>query len=269
MKDEALHDRIARLARGDARRTERAPRPERAGCLLPPGREVRTAHGTFYLAERSLEEAVRGEKSSPLRFPEKPWNIADGKSELREVERPLFFDLETTGFASCPLFLAGTVDLVEGTIRQRFARDYAEEKAVVAAAAEEIAGAGTLVSFNGKSYDLPFLRSRAARHRLPFGSPPPHVDLLHHCRRAWRGRFPDFRLQTLEKAVGRADRAGDVPGAEIPELYHDFVRRGRDPRMAAVFKHNLEDVLTLVRLFFLLVEGEKKGGERGGLQGGR
>ncbi|MFH1679797.1 MAG: ribonuclease H-like domain-containing protein [Candidatus Eisenbacteria bacterium] len=261
--DETLHHRLSRLVREGARRPERVPLARPAASALPAGREVRTEHGAFYLVERPLEEALRDGKRAALRRPASPWRIAEGDGDPREVERPVFFDLETTGFTSCPLFLAATIDLRGGIVRQRFARDYAEEKAVVAATAEEIACAEALVSYNGRSYDLPFLRHRAAMHRLPFSSPPAHLDLLHLCRRTWRGRFPDFRLQTIEKALGRADRAGDVPGAEIPALYHEFVRRGHDPRMAAVFRHNLEDVLTLVRLFFLLAEGGKeRRGER-------
>jgi uncharacterized protein YprB with RNaseH-like and TPR domain len=257
--DASMNRRLSELARGRAVRRERVPSARRVLPPLPEGREVRGAHGAYYLVETPLREAARERERGELRIPRPPWRIAGPDGGAHAVDRPLFFDLETTGFSSCPLFLAATIDVREGVARQRFARDYTEEKAVVADTIEEIAAAGTLVSYNGKSYDVPFLRTRAALHRLRFRESPDHVDLLHHCRRAWRGQLADFRLQTVEKAIGRGDRAGDVPGAEIPSLYHDFVRRGFDPRMPIVFRHNLEDALTLVRIFFLLA-GE--GGER-------
>jgi uncharacterized protein YprB with RNaseH-like and TPR domain len=256
MMDEALQHRLSGLVRGETPLSKRSEERTPARALLPPGEEIRTAEGTFYLVERSLDEVAREEERSRIRLPEPPWSLEEKGGEVREIPRPLFLDLETTGFTACPLFLAATIDLERGTVRQRFARDYTEEKAVVAATAEEIAEAGTLVTYNGRSYDFPFLRNRAAYHRLRLVSQPPHLDLLHVCRRVWKGRLSDFRLQTVEKAVGRGDRTGDVPGAEIPALYHDYVRRGGDPRIGAVIRHNLKDVLTLVRIFSLLA-GEK------------
>ena len=56
-----------------------------------------------------------------------------------------------------------------------------------------------LVTFNGKSFDVPFVRERAVAHRL---TPPPHlthVDLLHASRRRWRDRVPNCKLTTLER----------------------------------------------------------------------
>jgi len=146
---------------------------------------------------------------------------------------------------------------------QRFARDYSEEEAVVAATVEEIGGADSLVSYNGKSYDLPFLRNRAARHRVPFHFDGAHADLLHICRRRWKGRFPDFRLQTMERFVVPLSRADDIPSAAIPALYHRFVRFGYDPGMRSVFRHNLRDVITMVRLFAIVTVEEGRGRKNG------
>jgi len=215
--------------------------------------------GAFYLAECATEEALRlhGGADTPESPGAGPFPIREGDA-VAAVERPVFFDLETTGFWSTPLFLSATLSLDPGggVARQRFARNYAEEAAVVEATIEELAGAGAVISFNGKSYDMPFLRNRAAFHRIPFRAPALHLDLLHLCRRAWKGRFPDFRLQTLETLFTGGDRDADIPSGDIPALYHDYVRRGFDPRMPHVFRHNLRDVVTLVRLFLRLVEEE-------------
>ena len=215
-----------------------------------------TPRGAFYLMETPLSDFIAAEGESLPGIPKEPWIIEERGGGKTRIEKPVFFDLETTGFSSSPLFLAGTLTLDGGepVLRQRFARDYAEEEAVIVDTLEEIGAGGSLVSFNGKSYDVPFLRARSACHRIAFSLDIPHVDLLHQARRVWKGRFPDFRLQTLERIFTPRARTGDIPGGDIPDLYHGYVRRGHEPLLRNVFRHNLRDIVTLVRLFFLLTK---------------
>ena len=108
-------------------------------------------------------------------------------------------------------------------------------------------GTATL-TFNGKSYDAPFLRNRALLHGVRLKLPPCHVDLLHAARRCWGGELRDCRLQTLERHLCRQWRSGDVPSDEIPGLYHDFVRHGDPYRLLPVFHHNLLDLVAMAEL---------------------
>jgi len=166
------------------------------------------------------------------------------------LEHALFLDLETCGLASSTVFLAGTMHWngTDFVLRQYFARHYGEEAALLAALGQAIRGFEFLVTFNGKSYDAPFLRGRALVNRVELRLPPRHLDLLHAARRRWRRELPDCRLQTLELHVCRRRRAGDVPGEEVPGLYHDFVRHGDAYRLVPVFHHNLLDVLTMAEI---------------------
>jgi len=111
-----------------------------------------------------------------------------------------------------------------------------------------------LVTFNGKSYDAPFLRDRARVHGVSIALPERHLDLLHAARRRWREILPDCRLQTLELRVCRRRRSGDVPGEEVPGLYHDFVRRGDPYRLIPVFHHNMLDVITMAEILRALCD---------------
>ena len=119
-----------------------------------------------------------------------------------------------------------------------------------------MARAVTLVTFNGKSYDVPFLKDRAACHKVTLPQPGEHHDLLYAARRRWRGVLPDCRLTTIEAHLGGRPRVGDVPGAEIPARYHDAVRRGDPSGLAGVFLHNARDLVTLARLYLSLREDE-------------
>lgn len=139
---------------------------------------------------------------------------------------------------------------------QLLARDYAEEEAIIAAFIGIAAETAPWVSFNGKAFDLPFLRERARHHRLVIPEPRGHRDLLHAARRVYRGVLPNCRLQTLETALFSRYRRRDLPGEEIPAAYHAFVRTGAEDDMVRILRHNRDDLVTLARLHVHLGEDE-------------
>ena len=178
------------------------------------------------------------------------------------VARPqdlMFLDLETTGLGSSPVFLVGTLVCRDGEVvaRQLLARTYAEEMAIVGHFVERSRARPVFVTFNGKSFDVPYLRVRAVATGVPFYEPTHHVDLLHAARRVYRGRLPDCKLQTLERYVCQRDRGDDIPGSEIPAAYHAFVRTGDGRDMARIIDHNLHDLVTMVHLLARLLLGRQ------------
>jgi len=169
-------------------------------------------------------------------------------------EDMVFFDLETTGLSSSPLFLIGTMiwDGAGLVTRQYFARDYSQEPAAVELFLGLTAGRRLLVSFNGKTFDQPFVRTRAAANSISCRFDMAHLDLLHVARRLWRHRLPDCKLQTLESCICGRMRHGDIPGHLIPDAYHDYVRTGNAAHMVAVLQHNLLDLITMADLIVRL-----------------
>ena len=193
---------------------------------------------------------------------------------LAEGARPpfLFFDLETTGLsggAGTYAFLVGCAWFEgDGTfvIRQHLLTTYAGEPDMLRAVAGDFARAGALVSFNGKSFDAPLLEMRYLFHRLAWaGGALPHVDVLHPARRFWGpGRAEGERrflaadvaaaapsacsLVALERRILGARRVGDIPGAEIPARYFQFVRSGDGGPLEQVLEHNRLDLLSLAGL---------------------
>lgn len=170
--------------------------------------------------------------------------------EAIDPDDVVFVDLETCGLGSAPLFLIGTMVYAgDGlAVRQYFARNYAEERAVLSMFLDDAADRSLLVSFNGKSFDWPFVRMRAAATGVPLAIDPPHFDLLHESRRVWRSRLPDCKLQTLERHVCRRRRDGDIPGHAIPDAYHAYVRTADARQMVEVLRHNRLDLITLADL---------------------
>jgi len=186
----------------------------------------------------------------------------DVHEDLRELladpSGALFIDTETTGLAGSVVFLLGAMRVTPDDIRlvQVFARDYAEEFELAQSWRAMLEDATRLVSFNGKSFDVPVLRDRLGYHSIKEPSLPPHLDLLHHARRCWGDRLPDCRLQTLERELCGRKRAGDIPGDEIPGVYHHFVRTGEAGDILTVFRHNALDIMTLADVALALAAPE-------------
>jgi uncharacterized protein YprB with RNaseH-like and TPR domain len=163
----------------------------------------------------------------------------------------LFVDLETTGIAGGAgtyAFLVGCAWFDGGRfrIRQFFLSSFAAERAMLDAVSDLAGTAGTVVTYNGKSFDLPVLETRFTLHRMttPLADMP-HIDMLHPARRMWRNVDEACRLIRLEESLCGYVREGDVPGFEIPARYFHYVHAG-DPRpLAAVFEHNRLDLLSL------------------------
>jgi len=218
--------------------------------------------GTVYVHERLRSEIEPPRphwgrlEAPPACEPELAGLAADG------LEQAVFLDLETCGLSSSAVFLAGTMHWngEDFVLRQYFARHYGEEGPLLRALGESLAGFGHLVTFNGKTFDVPFLQARAVVHRVHLSLPPRHLDLLHAARRRWREELADCRLQTIERRVCRRHRVGDVPGAEIPGLYHDFVKHGDPYRLVPVFHHNLLDVITMSDILRALCRPATPGG---------
>jgi uncharacterized protein YprB with RNaseH-like and TPR domain len=175
------------------------------------------------------------------------------------VEELLFLDIETMGLSSDgPLFLVGTLYFEGGPdacFEQYLARTEAEEKAVLLHVARHSRGK-TLVTFNGKQFDWPYIRSRTLKHGLKIGAPGAHFDLLQHARRTWREQVPDCRLQTLELHLCGRERQNDVPSSEVPREYEKFQEiykaTGRGaPLMSPILHHNALDVMTMAELLAL------------------
>lgn len=163
----------------------------------------------------------------------------------------VFMDIETTGLSNVPLFLIGIMVWEDGGffVRQYLARNYAEEAAVISAYVERTAASDVLVTFNGKSFDAPYIRTRSAATGVKYAAPPNHVDLLHESRKIWRHRLPNCKLQTLEDIIcGHGVRVGDIPGAEIGDAYHAFVRTGDAWQIVQILKHNMLDLVTLAEI---------------------
>jgi uncharacterized protein YprB with RNaseH-like and TPR domain len=214
-------------------------------------------HGRVAVADCLPDEDGLWPRLSLLAGPPKLYAEAD-RLTRRESGRLLFVDVETTGLAGG----AGTYAFLVGCgwfesagfrIRQFFLASCAAERALLQGIAGAVAGAAALVTYNGKTFDLPLIETRFLFHRMAncLGDLP-HIDMLHPARCLWRSdrHDPDSscRLAAMEETLLGHVRGGDVPGFEIPSRYFHYVRTS-DPRpLSVVLEHNRLDVLALAML---------------------
>jgi uncharacterized protein YprB with RNaseH-like and TPR domain len=221
-------------------------------------RPVETPHGTVYVREELLAAdhrhgrvevrgalAARGAEVAALALDEGLRGV-----DLRGM---LLLDTETTGLAGG----TGTLPFVVGLgwfegerlrIAQLLLKRPGEEGPMLRFIAERLAQASCVVTYNGKTFDWPLLKSRFVMNRQRVPDAPPHLDLLHCARRVFRHRPGGARLVQLEEDVLGHRRVGDIPGAEIPELYFRYLRTGQGGLLEPVLTHNAHDMVLLAAM---------------------
>jgi uncharacterized protein YprB with RNaseH-like and TPR domain len=176
-------------------------------------------------------------------------------SGLFSPESFRFVDIETLGIFGRPVILIGLGYFRGGElqVKQYLLRDISEEAPALSAFMEEIPEDAVLVSFNGRSFDIPYIADRLAYYGLPPLPAMPHYDLLHPSRRLWKHAVPDCRLGTLEARILDIIRDEDLPGALVPEWYCRYMETKNPGPLVPIVEHNRQDVVSLAFLLERLV----------------
>lgn len=179
----------------------------------------------------------------------------------------VFLDTETTGLSGGTgtfIFLVGIGFQSDNgfQVKQFFLHNPAEETALLSALDESVSGFQGLVTFNGKSFDVPILRTRYTLNGFssPFSSMN-HIDLLPLARRLWKYRLSNRNLGVLETEILNMERSSEeIPGWMVPEMYIDYCRSGDSRPLKGVFYHNAMDIVSLAGLLIKisrLMDSEK------------
>jgi uncharacterized protein YprB with RNaseH-like and TPR domain len=166
--------------------------------------------------------------------------------------RLLHFDTETTGLAGgtgTRAWMIGAADWLDDgrfRLRQLTTTTMGAEAAMLRTFAEWLQPDTVLVSYNGKCYDSPLLKTRYRLARLPDPlSGLGHLDLLHPVRRHWKGVWENCRLATAERELLGVVREDDLPGSEAPAAWLSYLRGGSALNLRRVMAHNSQDLKSL------------------------
>ncbi len=262
-----LRDRLRQLGvhKGAAKVNLKPKRKSHLESLIE-GEVIETNYGpTFIHTERYTPDHVHGLR--PLReLLDLPGSIAAQLAgiDLEEfnLRKTVFIDTETTGLSGG----TGTLAFVVGVgafdeadhfnVRQYFLRNPSEEPAMLWHLSDVLDQYDSVVTFNGRGFDLPILQTRFTLARMrPKILTAPHLDLLPPARRVWKGRYESCSLSTLEYRVLQVQRdQTDVSGALIPQMYFDYQRSGDASEMPRVMYHNALDILSMVSLSTHLIQ---------------
>lgn len=222
------------------------------------GKEIDNPLGRIFVVENRYKKDPRID-TVPLVFSASLATISTwlGNPEFMgfKPQSFVFLDTETSGLAGGTgtyAFMIGIGKFVDDEfhLSQYFMRDLIEEPAHLAALSGALEGCKVLVTYNGKSFDVPLLNSRYITN----GEPPLlksylHIDLLHLTRRLWRDRLPSRTLGSIEENILNVQRTEqDIPGWMVPSIYFDYLQTGDARPLLNVFYHNAMDIISLAAL---------------------
>ncbi len=163
-------------------------------------------------------------------------------------EEAVFLDIETTGLSPMRsfIYLIGLVfiDLKKVTmhITQLIAEDRDEEEEILKLTKEKLKGYKTVVTYNGNSFDLPFIAKRSER----YGIEPIAMDSfdMYEKLRLHKDtlKLDGLKQKNIEKKLGitREDRYN---GGECISFYKDYVKNKNQESFNRFVLHNYDDLL--------------------------
>jgi len=274
----SLRDRLARLgglAGPVAPRPAHAPprdgagrAPERPVPRQPGFEPEQTARGTAWVRRIEVDllplleaagvagAADAGELAALVLPP----HAAAGGGVAAPAGAPIaVLDIESLGLrgSGVTAFLVG-VGLQRGAtveVHQLLLADPGDEPALLTALLDRLDGSALLVTYNGRTFDVPTLRARCIVNRLDDRGLDAalHCDLLGPVRRLFRDRLGACTLRQAEVGLLAMERVDDVPGFEAPARYRHWLRGGGSDVLAGVVRHNELDVVATAVLGARLV----------------
>ena len=166
---------------------------------------------------------------------------------LTDIENFKFMDIETKGLSNVPIILIGVAEIKGDKIiaSQYFLRDYTEEANIIDAYLSHLDEDSIHVTFNGKSFDVPFIKNRCSYLGIQSQMDLPHLDLMYFAKNLWKNDLPNCQLQTIEREIFGISRQDDVPGQYIPGYYDTYLDKNNIGPVVPIIEHNCQDIISL------------------------
>ena len=162
-----------------------------------------------------------------------------------QYNKEAYLDIETTGLT--PIYDEITVVgiyLCDGINRELV--QLVGGEATADSVMDALKGTSIIYTYNGKSFDLPFIHSRLG---VNLEGPFEHHDLIYDC---WRKNlYGGFKA--VERQLGIERSLKEVNGYEAVRLWWRYVYHFDTDALATLLEYNKEDVLNLRVLKELLL----------------
>ena len=174
--------------------------------------------------------------------------------------KPCVLDIETTGLSGSRgrVILIGLLTYTGSGVRitQFLAENHYEECKVLDAAMDfiESEGIGYLITFNGQSFDVPFINARLDANFTGRSLCLYDLDLYRLLKLSTdlRSRIGSLSQKSVENYYGILDDRGDtITGRESVIMFEEYALTGNSTLEKIILTHNREDVLHLNRLMYL------------------
>lgn len=167
-----------------------------------------------------------------------------------------FMDIETLGLSNAPIILLGIAEIKGKYIEsnQYLLRTKEEEPALIEAYLSHIDEASVHVTYNGASFDIPFIKNRARLYRMNCNLDQTHFDLIYPARNLWKDILPNCKLTTIEEYLFNIKRIDDVPGAYIPGYYESYLSTKNIGPLIPIIEHNRMDIVSLADFLMKIYE---------------
>jgi hypothetical protein len=175
-------------------------------------------------------------------------------------EEFLFIDLETLGLYSGNIvILAGIIKPISNdkvNFYQFLLQSPKQESALLEEITKLFKKAKIIITFNGKSFDIPFLEYRLSYYGLPLPKIEFHLDLLHFARRNWGEILSDCSLTTIEDKILKTERKFDISSSLVPYFYKKYLSTRNKIYLFPIILHNRNDLISLLRLLNYFIKND-------------
>ena len=158
-----------------------------------------------------------------------------------------FMDIETKGLSNVPIILIGVAEIKKSNIivSQYFLRDYSDEENIIEAYLSHLDESSVHVTFNGKTFDIPYIKNRCSYYRIEHNLDLPHIDLRYFSKNLWGDKLVNCKLQTIEREIFNINRINDIPGKYIPDFYDTYLQKNNIGPVVPIIEHNAQDIISL------------------------
>ena len=165
------------------------------------------------------------------------------------------FDIETTGLspANSKVVLTGVLTVDQngcGLVQQFFADQNDDEEAVIRATIDALKSIDYVITYNGRHFDMPFMKKRAEKYGLVFPDLY-NLDLylLISGYAPFKEVLPGLKQKNIESYMGIAiSREDEISGKESVELYNRYMETKRFDLEEKILLHNHDDIIQLYKI---------------------